>query len=82
MNIGYPIKNLGNNVIKFLMFFKGKMRIFSNFFYKFFLSFSYINLNIKFYSKPIFLLGHSILIREDSISFLYGFFYFFKQKFN
>jgi NADH-quinone oxidoreductase subunit G len=81
-NMNYPIKNLGNNIIKFLKFLKGKTRIFSIFFFKFFLSFSYINLNIKLYNKPIFFGGHSILNREDSISFIYSFLNFFKKKFN
>ena len=69
----YPIKNLGNSIIKFLIFLKGKNRIFSNYFFKSFFSFSYINgLNIKFYNKPLFFLGQSILSREDAISFLYS----------
>jgi hypothetical protein len=81
-NMNYPIKNLGNNIIKFLTFLKGKVRVFSTFFYKFFLSFSYVNMNIKLYNKPIFLGGHTILSREDSISFIYSFLNFFKKKFN
>lgn len=80
--MNYPVKNLGNSIIKFLMLLKGKIRIFSNFFFKSFFSFSFINLNIKLYKKPIFFLGHSLLSREDSISFLYSFIYFFKKKFN
>jgi len=81
--MNYPIKNLGNNIIKFLIFLKGKNRIFSNYFFKSFFSFSYVNgLNIKLYNRPIFLLGQAILNREDSISFLYSFIYFFKNKFN
>jgi hypothetical protein len=80
--MSYPIKNLGNSIFKFLILLKGKNRIFSNFFFKSFLSFSYINLNIKLYKKPIFFFGHSLLSREDSISFIYSFIYFFKKKFN
>jgi hypothetical protein len=82
INMNYPIKNLGNSILKFLIFLKGKVRLFSNFFFKSFLSFSFISLNIKFYNKPIIFLGHAILNREDSISFLYSFIYFFKKKFN
>jgi hypothetical protein len=83
INMNYPIKNLGNSIIKFFIFLKGKNRVFSNYFFKFFLSFSFINgLNIKLYNKPIIFLGQSILSREDSISFLCSFFYFFKNKFN
>jgi len=81
-NMNYPVKNLGNNTKKFLGLLKGKVRIFSNFFFKSFLSFFFLNLNIKFYKKPIFFLGNSILSRDDSISFLYSFIYFFKKKFN
>lgn len=81
-NMNYPIKNLGNSIFKFLIFLKGKTRIFSIFFYKSFFSFSYINLNIKLYNLPIFFGGHTILNREDSISFLYSFINYFKKKFN
>ena len=81
-NTGYPIKNLGNSILKFLILLKGKNRIFSNFFFKSFYSFSYINLNIKLYKKPIFFFGHSLLNREDSISFIYSFIYFVKNKFD
>jgi hypothetical protein len=83
INMNYPIKNLGNSILKFLIFLKGKNRIFSNYFFKSFFSFSYIKaLNIKLYNKPIFFLGQSILNREDSISFLFSFVCFFKKKFN
>jgi hypothetical protein len=81
-NMNYPIKNLGNSISKFLIFLKGKSRIFSNFFFKSFSTFSFINKNIMLYNKPIFLLGSSILGREDSISFLYSFIHFFKNRFN
>jgi hypothetical protein len=81
-NMNYPIKNLGNSIFKFLNFLKGKTRIFSIFFFKSFSSFSYINLNIKLYNLPILLGGHTILSREDSISFLCSFINFFKKKFN
>lgn len=81
-NMNYPVKNLGNNIIKFLKFLKGKIRIFSIFFFKFFNSFSYISINAKFYNKPIFLSGHTLLGREDSLSFIYSFSNFFKKKFN
>jgi len=76
-NLGYPVKNLGNSICKFLMFLKGKTRVFSTFFFKSFFSFSFISSNIYIYAKPLFLLGCSILGREDSVSFLYGFFFFF-----
>jgi len=80
--LSYPIKNLGNSIIKFLIFLKGKIRTFSNFFFKSFLSFSFVNLQIKIYSKPIFFLGNSILNREDSSSYIYSFIFFFKKKFS
>jgi hypothetical protein len=79
-NMNYPIKNLGNSILKFLQFLKGKTRLFSNFFFKSFFSFSFISFNIKLYNKPIIFLGNSILNREDSISFLYSFTFFFKNK--
>jgi hypothetical protein len=31
-NLNYPIKNIGNSIVKFLKFLKGKVRFFSNFF--------------------------------------------------
>jgi hypothetical protein len=81
--MNYPIKNLGNTILKFLIFLKGKSRVFSNYFFKSFFSFSYIKgLSINLYNKPIFFLGQSILKREDSINFLYSFIHFFKNKFN
>jgi hypothetical protein len=81
-NMNYPVKNIGNSILKFLQFLRGKTRLFSNFFFKSFISFSFISLNIKFYNNPIIFLGHSTLNREDSISFLYSFIFFFKKKFN
>jgi hypothetical protein len=82
-NMNYPIKNISNSIIKFLIFLKGKNRIFSNYFFKSFFSFSYIDgLNINLYNRPLFFLGQSILKREDSISFLCSFIYFFRKKFN
>ena len=80
--MNYPVKNIGNNILKFLNFLKGKMRIFSIFFFKLFLSFSFINLNIFLYNKPIFFLGFGILNRDDSIGFLNSFFLFFKKRFS
>ena len=80
--LSYPIKNLGNSILKFLIFLKGKGRTFSNFFFKSFLSFSFIGFKKKLYTKPIFFLGNSIVNREDSISFVYSFIFFFKKKFN
>jgi NADH-quinone oxidoreductase subunit G len=81
-NMNYPIKNIGNSILKFLQLLKGKTRLFSNFFFKSFLTFSFTSLNINMYNKPIIFLGHSILNRADSISFLYSFMFFFKKKFN
>jgi NADH-quinone oxidoreductase subunit G len=81
-NMNYPIKNLGNTIIKFLKFLKGKARTFSIFFFKSFFSFSYIKLNIKLYNLPIIFGGHTLLSREDSTSFLCSFINFFKKKFN
>lgn len=81
INSNYPVKNLGSNILKFLSFLKGKVRTFSNFFFKMFFSFSFVNLNFKLYNKPLFFLGHSILNRDDSISFFYSFINFFKKKF-
>src|ERR1700743_726586 len=81
-NLNYPIKNIGNSIVKFLKFLKGKVRTFSNFFFKSFLSFCYISNNFILYNKPIFFLGHSIINREDSLSFIFSFFIFLKNKFN
>lgn len=78
----YPVKNLGNNIFKFVNFLRGKCRIFCDFFFKSFFSFSYLNLELSLYNDPIFLLGNSIITREDSKSFLHSFIFFCKNKFN
>lgn len=80
--LSYPIKNLGNNIIKFLMFLKGKTRTFSNIFFKSFLSFSFVASKKNIYNNPVFFLGNSIINREDSLSFIHCFIFFFKKKFN
>ena len=81
--ITYPIKNLGNSILKFFLFLEGKQRFFCDFFLKEFNSFSYINLNsINLYKKPIFFLGNSILQRSESKNFILSFISLFKNKFN
>jgi len=79
----YPIINLGNSIKKFLLFLEGKQRFFSDFFFKEFKSFSYINFNnIYIYKNPIFFLGNSILQRSEFKNFALSFIYLFKSKFS
>lgn len=82
--ITYPVKNLGNSILKFFLFLEGKQRFFCDFFFKEFNSFSFLGLNnnIFFYKNPIFFLGNSLLQRMDSKNFALSFIYFFKSKFN
>ena len=82
INLNYPIKNLGSNIIKFLKFLKGKCVHFLIFFLKCFFTFSYYKFNYKLYNKPIFFLGHSILIGKILLVFYIALYYFFKNKFN
>jgi hypothetical protein len=79
----YPIKNLGNSILKFFLFMEGKQRFFCDFFFKEFNSLIYLNYkNIFFYKKPIFFMGNSLLHRSDSKSFVLSFIFFLKNKFN
>jgi hypothetical protein len=79
----YPIKNLGNSILKFLLFVEGKQRFFCDFFFKEFKAFSFVNFNNGFfYKKPIYFLGNAILQRSDFKSFILSFIVFFKNKFN
>ena len=79
----YPIKNLGNSILKFLLFIEGKQRFFCDFFFKEFNSFSFINCNnIFLYKNPIFFIGNSILYRNDSKNFVLSFISLFKNKFD
>jgi hypothetical protein len=79
----YPVKNVGNSILKFILFLEGKQRFFCDFFFKDFNTFSFINCNnINFYKKPIFFLGNSIMFRNDSKSFISSFIFFLKNKFN
>jgi hypothetical protein len=79
----YPIKNLGNSILKFLLFLEGKQRFFCDFFFKEFKAFSFVNFNNGFfYKKPIYFLGNAILQRSDFKSFVLSFIIFFKNKFS
>lgn len=78
----YPIKNIGNSIFKFLRFLAGKPRIFCDFFFKSYISFSYINNKFYLYNKPIIFLGNSLISRADSKSFVNSFMYFLKNTFN
>jgi len=78
----YPVKNLGNSILKFLLFLEGKQRFYCDFFIKNFIAFSYVSFNnIFFYKKPIFFLGNSIIQRGDLKNFILSFINL-KNKFN
>lgn len=78
----YPVKNLGNSILKFLLFLEGKQRFYCDFFIKNFITFSYVSFNnIFFYKKPIFFLGNSIMQRGDLKNFILSFISL-KNKFN
>jgi hypothetical protein len=77
----YPIKNLGNSILKFLNFLEGKQRFSCDFFFKNFYTFKYLNTDYYYYNNPIFFIGNSIINRKDSKSFLLSFIYFLKNKF-
>jgi len=79
----YPVKNLGNSIVKFILFLEGKQRFFCDFFFKEFKTFSFLSFsNVFFYQKPIFFLGNSILQRNDSKNFILSFIFLLKNKFN
>jgi hypothetical protein len=78
----YPIKNLGNSILKFINFLEGKQRFACDFFFKYFYTFNYVSNSYNFYNNTIFFLGNSIIFRKDSKSFLYSFFEFFKNKYS
>jgi len=77
----YPIKNLGNNIFKFILFLEGKQRFSCDFFFKNFYYFSSLSKSFNFYIKMMCLLGNCIIYRSDSKSFLLSFIYFIKKQF-
>jgi hypothetical protein len=79
----YPIKNIGNTVLKLFEFFVGKSRYFCDFFLKNFISVNFIKVKLFFfYNKPLFFLGNSIMYRSDCINFINLFIFLYKTKFN
>jgi NADH-quinone oxidoreductase subunit G len=73
----FPIKNLGNNIKKFLLFLEGKQRFICDLFLKAFFTFKYFkNKYFNFYNKTLFFFGNSIINRIDSNSFLVSYFFF------
>jgi len=79
----YPVKNLGNSILKFLLFMEGKQRFFCDFFFKGFKAFAFVNFfDVYFFQKPVIFLGNSLLYRGDLKSFIFSFIFFFKKKFN
>jgi hypothetical protein len=79
----YPIKNLGNSILKFLLFMEGKQRFFCDFFFKGFKTFAFTSFfGAFFYQKPLIFLGNSALYRGDLKNFMFSFIFFFKNKFN
>jgi hypothetical protein len=78
----YPIRNLGNSVLKFFKFLEGKQRFSCDFFFKNFYTFKHLSKSFKFYNNPVFFFGNSIINRKDSKSFLCSFIYFLKDKFS
>jgi hypothetical protein len=77
----YPIKNLGNNILKFLLLLEGKQRFLCDLFIKSFVSLKYLSSYFNFFNKTIFIFGNSIINRIDSKSFLLSYFFFLKKKF-
>jgi hypothetical protein len=80
--VTYPVKNLGNSILKFILFLEGKQRFSCDFFFKNFYTVNYSSKDFNLYNKCSFFLGNSILFRVDSKSFLSSFLYFFKKIFN
>jgi len=79
----YPIKNIGNTVLKLFEFFMGKSRHFCAFFFKDYMTVKFIKVKLFFfYNKPSFFLGNSILYRNDSKNFLNLFILLYKKMFN
>lgn len=81
-NSTYPVKNLGNSLLKFIGFLEGKQRFSCDFFFKNFYTFKHLNVDYNYYNNPAFFLGNSIIHRKDSKTFLSSFVYFLKDKFN
>jgi NADH-quinone oxidoreductase chain G len=77
----FTIKNVGNSILKFLLFLEGKQRFLCDLFFKSFYSLKYFNNYYNFYNKTIFIFGNSVINRTDSRSFLISYFYFLKNKF-
>lgn len=77
----YPVKNVGNKVLQLISFMEGKQRFSCDLFFKYFYTFNYINYSYNLYNDIIFFLGNSIILRNDSNSFLNSFLFFLKYKF-
>src|SRR5690606_31695792 len=60
---------------------EGKQRFSCDLFFKYFYTFNYINYSYNLYNDTIFFLGNSIILRNDSKSFLNSFLFFLKYKF-
>ena len=78
----YPIKNLGNSINKLLAFVEGKIRYFSNYSIKEFLSLSFFNILYFFHNKSLLIIGNSLLMRNDSVSLLFCLFKYLNNKFS
>ena len=77
----FPIKNLGNILNKFYLMLEWKHRFLSEFFFKSFLTLSFINFNYYIFNKPIFFIGNSVILRNDSINLFLSILYFIQNKF-
>ena len=77
----YPIKNIGNTVLKFLNFIEGKIRFACDLFMKNFYTFNIFNIKFFFNMQLLFFVGNSILLRNDSKSFFNSIFINLNNKF-
>ena len=77
----YPIKNIGNTILKFLKFIEGKVRFACDLFIKNFYTFNILNKYYFFNMQVLFFLGNSVLLRNDSKSFFNSLFFNLNNKF-
>ena len=78
----YPVKNIGNSIIKLLHLFEGKLRFSCDLFIKSFYSFNIFNKSFLLYKQVLFFLGNTILLRNDSKSFFLSFFINLNKRFS
>ena len=65
-NMSYPLKLLGNSILKLLLIFRNKHRFLCDFYFKNFISSTFLSNDIILYKNPVIFFGNSILLRKDS----------------